>query len=295
MDTRHLLVFGLGYTGTAIAALAARQEWQVVATRRDPGRLHPPDGVELIPFDGAGPAVLAATHLVQTAAPAEDGDPALARYGAEVAAAPRLRWAGYLSTTGVYGDRAGGWVDEDTRPAPTGERGRRRIAAEDAWAAACARCAVDVFRVAGIYGPGRSAFDDLRAGAARRVLKPGHLFGRIHRDDIAAAVVAAMAQDRAPIAEGGGVRVLNLADDEPAASADVTAEAARLLGMEPPPLVPYAEALAGMGAMARSFWAENRRVRSAKTQAALGLCWAYPTYREGLRAILQQEFAEGAP
>ncbi len=287
MDTRHLLIFGLGYTGTAIAALAAGQGWQVTATSRDPGRLRPPAGVTLIPFDGAGPAVLAATHLVQTAAPADGGDPALARYGTEVAAAPHLRWAGYLSTTGVYGDRDGGWVDEDTPPAPTGDRGRWRIAAEDAWAAACTRCAVDVFRVAGIYGPGRSAFDDLRAGAARRVLKPGHLFGRIHRDDIAAAVLAAMAQDR-PL----GRRVLNLADDEPAASADVTAEAAQLLGLEPPPLVPYADALPGMGAMARSFWAENRRVRSAKTQAALGLRWAYPTYHEGLRAILQQEAAE---
>ena len=292
MDTRHLLVFGLGYTGTAIAARAAARGWQVTATSRDPGRLHPPDGVELIPFEGAGPAVLAATHLVQTAAPAGDGDPALVRYGVEIAAAPHLRWAGYLSTTGVYGDRDGGWVDEDTPPAPTGDRGRRRVAAEDAWAAACARCALDVFRVAGIYGPGRSAFDDLRAGAARRVLKPGHLFGRIHRDDIAAAVVAAMAQDRPPIAGKGGRRVLNLVDDEPAASADVTAEAARLLGVEPPPLVPYADVLPGMGAMARSFWAENRRVRGAKTQAALGLRWAYPTYREGLRAILQQEAAE---
>ncbi len=287
MDTRRLLIFGLGYTGMALAALAEGRGWQVTATSRDPGRLRPPAGVALIPFDGAGPAVLAATHLVQTAAPAEDGDPALARYGAEAAAAPHLRWVGYLSTTGVYGDRDGGWVDEDTPPAPTGDRGRRRIAAEDAWAAACARCAVDVFRVAGIYGPGRSAFDDLRAGAARRVLKPDHLFGRIHRDDIAAAVLAAMAQDRPP-----GRRVLNLADDEPAASADVTAEAARLLGLEPPPLIPYADALPGMGAMARSFWAENRRVRSAKTQAALGLRWAYPTYHEGLRAILQQEAAE---
>ena len=292
MDTRHLLVFGLGYTGTAIAALAAGLGWQVTATSRDPGRLRPPAGVGLIPFDDAAPAVLAATHLVQTAAPAEGGDPALTRYGPEIAAAPHLRWAGYLSTTGVYGDRDGGWVDEDTPPAPTGDRGRRRIAAEDAWVSACARCAVDIFRVAGIYGPGRSAFDDLRAGTARRVLKPGHLFGRIHRDDIAAAVVAAAGQDRLPKAEGGGLRVLNLVDDEPAASADATAEAARLLGVEPPPLVPYADALPGMGAMARSFWAENRRVSSVKTQAALGLRWAYPNYREGLRAILQQEAAE---
>ena len=288
MNTKRLLVFGLGYTGAAIAARAAGQGWRVTATSRDPARLRPPDGVALIPFNEAAQAVLDATHLVQTAAPADNGDPALALYGAQVAQAPGLRWAGYLSTTGVYGDRDGGWVDEDTPPSPGNERGVRRVAAEDAWRAACARCAVDIFRVAGIYGPGRSAFDDLRAGQARRVLKPGHLFGRIHRDDIAAAVLAAMGQDRPP-----GARILNLADDEPAASADVVAEATRLLGVPPLPLIPFEDALPGMSAMGRSFWAENRRVRSAKTQAALGLRWAYPTYREGLRAILQQEAGEG--
>ena len=288
----QLLVFGLGYTGAAIALRAAAAGWQVTATSRDPGRLRPPAGVALIPFADAGAAVLVATHLVQTAAPDGSGDPALARFGREVAAAPHLRWAGYLSTTGVYGDHDGGWVDEGTPPRPGNDRGVRRVAAEDAWRAACARCAVDIFRVAGIYGPGRSAFDDLRAGTARRVDKPGHLFGRIHRDDIAAAVVAAMGQDRAGSGEGGGARILNLADDEPAASADVTAEAARLLGTEPPPLVPFADALPGMSEMGRSFWMENRRVRSARTQEALGLRWAYPTYREGLRAILQQEASE---
>jgi len=288
----HLLVFGMGYTGTAIAARAAGRGWQVTATSRDPATLRSPPGVALIPFMDAGPAVLTATHLVQTAAPGAEGDPALARFGGEVASAPDLRWAGYLSTTGVYGDHGGGWVDEDTPAQPGNNRGQRRVAAEDAWRAACTRCAVDVFRVAGIYGPGRSAFDDLRAGTARRVDKPGHLFGRIHRDDIAAAVVAAMAQDRPTLGEGGGVRILNLADDEPAASADVTAEAARLLDIEPPPLVPFADALPGMSEMGRSFWLENRRVRSSKTQEALGLRWAYPTYREGLRAILQQEAGE---
>ena len=287
MGARHLLVFGMGYTGGAIAARAAGQGWQVTATSRTPDRLRPPGGVALVPFADAGPAVLAATHLLQTAAPTEDGDPALARYAAQVSASPALRWAGYLSTTGVYGDRGGGWVDEDTPPRPGNPRGARRVAAEDAWRAACARVPVDIFRVAGIYGPGRSAFDDLRAGTARRVTKPGHLFGRIHRDDIAAAVLAGMSQDRPP-----GARILNLADDEPAASADVTAEAARLLGVDPPPAIPFAEALPGMSAMGASFWAENRRVRSARTQDALGLRWAYPTYREGLRAILEQEAGE---
>jgi len=287
MDDAHLIVFGLGYTGTAIAVGAVGLGWRVTATSRTPSRLAAPQGVILIDFADAGPVLATATHVVQTAAPDEHGDPALARYGAEIAAAPRLRWAGYLSTTGVYGDRDGAWVDEDTPVAPTVARAQRRVAAERAWVAALPGCAVDLFRVAGIYGPGRSAFDDLRSGQARRVLKPGHLFGRIHRDDIAAAVLAAMQQPRPP-----GPRVLNLADDEPAASADVTAEAARLLDMPPPPLVPFNEAIAGMSPMGRSFWSENRRVRSEKTQQRLGLRWRFPTYREGLRAILQQELGE---
>ncbi len=287
MAEANLILFGLGYTGTAIAALAAASGWRVTATSRTPSdRLAPPN-VDLIDFADAGAHLIGATHIVQTAAPDEQGDPALARYGAAISASPRLRWAGYLSTTGVYGDRDGGWVDEDTPVAPTMPRARRRVAAEQAWIAALPGRPIDLFRVAGIYGPGRSAFDDLRAGQARRVLKPGHLFGRIHRDDIAAAVLAAMRQPRAP-----DPRVLNLTDDEPAASADVTVEAARLLDMAPPPPVPFAEALAGMSAMGRSFWTENRRVRSEKTQAQLRLRWRYPTYREGLRAILQQEAAE---
>jgi nucleoside-diphosphate-sugar epimerase len=290
MIEANLLLFGLGYTGTAIAARAAALGWRVTATSRTPSDRLAPPGVGLIDFAAAEAQLAEATHILQTAAPDEHGDPALARYGAAICASPLLRWAGYLSTTGVYGDRNGDWVDEDTPVAPTMPRAQRRVAAEKAWVAALPARPVDLFRVAGIYGPGRSALDDLRDGQARRVLKPGHLFGRIHRDDIAAAVFAAMQQTRAP-----GPRVLNLADDEPAASADVTAEAARLLGMTPPPLVPLAEAAGGMSAMGRSFWSENRRVRSEKTQAQLGLRWRYPTYREGLRAILQQETAEHPP
>lgn len=287
MTEVNLLLFGLGYTGTTIAAGAAALGWRVTATSRDLSRLKAPPGVDLINFADAGAYVPQATHVVQTAAPDEQGDPALAQYGPAITASLTLRWAGYLSTTGVYGDRGGAWVDEDTPVAPTVPRAQRRVAAEQGWTAALPGRAVDLFRLAGIYGPGRSAFDDLRSGQARRVLKPGHRFGRIHRDDIAAAVLAAMQRDRAP-----GSRVLNLADDEPAASADVVAEAARLLKMPPPPLVPFDEAVAGMSPMGRSFWSENRRVRSEKTQASLGLRWQYPTYREGLRAILQQEAAE---
>jgi len=282
----HLLVIGLGYTGRAIAAGANALGWHVTATSRTPAAIRPPAGVTLIDFAMAGAVLSGVTHILETAAPDEYGDPALMQFGPAIARAP-LRWAGYLSTTGVYGNRDGGWVDEDTPVAPTAPRAQRRVAAEQAWVAALPAAAVDLFRVAGIYGPGRSAFDELRAGTARRVSKPGHMFGRVHRDDIAGAVLTAAAQDRPP-----GPRVLNLADDEPAASAEVTAEAARLLGLPPPPLVPFADALPGMSAMGRSFWGENRRVRSALTQERLARRWLYPTYREGLRAILEQELTE---
>jgi nucleoside-diphosphate-sugar epimerase len=280
--TPHLLVFGLGYTGRAIAAAAAAQGWHVAATSRDPATT-PPDGVSLQPFDRAD--LTGITHIVATAPPAAGADPVLARHGAALAASPTLRWAGYLSTTGVYGDRGGAWVDEDTPPHPTGPRGALRVAIEQAWVAALGeRCAVDLFRVAGIYGPGRSPLDDLRAGRARRIVKPGHAFGRIHRDDIARAVIAAAAQDRPP-----GARVLHLNDDEPAETARVIEAAAALLGIAPPPEIDYDTAAAGMSEMGRSFWAENRKVDCRKTRAALGIDWRYPTYREGLAGILAEE------
>ena len=282
----QIIIFGLGYTGTEIARQAVAAGASVTATSRTPERLQAPPGVRLIAFDAAGPALLAATHVLQTAPPDEAGDPVLQRFGATGA---RPAWAGMLSTTGVYGDRGGAWVDEDTPPAPTGPRGQRRLQAEHAWASAFPAARVDLFRVAGIYGPGRSVLDDVRAGRARRVDKPGHLFGRIHRDDIAAAVLAAMTQATAHRDLPPGPRVLNLADDEPAANAEVTAYAARLLGAPEPPLVSFEDALARMSPMGRSFWAENRRVASRKTQERLGMRWAYPSYREGLAAILAAE------
>ena len=283
----NLLIFGFGYSGRAIARAAVRAGIAVTATSRDPGALAPEPGVTLIPFAGATPAIAAATHLLNTAAPGEAGDPVISKHRNDISLAPRLCWLGYLSTTGVYGDRAGGWVDESTEPAPASSRGHRRVAAETAWAGLAAGRALDIFRLAGIYGPGRSPLDDIRAGTARRIVKPGHLFSRIHRDDIAAGVLAALRQDLPP-----GRRILNFADDEPAASADVVAEAARLLGREPPPATPFAEAAAAMSPMALSFWAENRRVANARTKAALGLAWRTPTYREGLAAILAAELAE---
>lgn len=286
--TIHLVVLGLGFSGAAAAAEAVRHGWSVTGTMRDPARAAAPAGVRVVPFAEAGAAIAGATHLLATAPPGEAGDPALAAHGAALRQGGALRWVGYLSTTGVYGDRGGAEVDETAEPAPGQPRSRRRLAAEEAWRAAVPGAALDLMRAGGIYGPGRSAFDDLRDGTARRVIRPGHAFGRIHRDDIGRAVCAAVAQDLAP-----GVRVLHLVDDEPAESAAVVEEAARLLGVAPPPALPFTEAQARMSPMALSFWAENRRVSSARTKAALGIGWRYPTYREGLRAILAAERGAG--
>jgi nucleoside-diphosphate-sugar epimerase len=293
MSDPHLLIFGPGYVGAAVARAAAAAGFAVtLATRR--AAPPPIPGTRSVPFADAAPAIAAATHLFSTVPPPGDGgvgegtDPVLDAHAAAIAAASYLRWAGYCSTTGVYGDRAGGWVDEATPPAPGQDRSRRRLRAEQAWAALAARSAVDLFRIAGIYGPGRSPLDDVRAGRARRILRPGHVFCRIHRDDIVAAVLAAMRSASTP-----GVRILNLSDNEPAETSDVVAEAAHLLGLPPPPPVPFAAVEGQMSPMARSFWQECRRVASARTQAALGLAWRYPTFREGLRAILAAEGEHG--
>jgi nucleoside-diphosphate-sugar epimerase len=274
----HLLIAGLGYTGQAVAREAAPLGFRVTGTSRNPA------GTQAIPFAAAGEALASATHLLVTAAPGEGGDPVLTAHAEALAAAPALRWIGYLSTTGVYGDRGGAWVDEATSPAPGQDRSRRRLEAEEAWRAAAGGRALDIFRVGGIYGPGRSAIEEMRAGTARRTLRPGHAFSRIHRDDIALAVAAALRQSPPP-----GVRIFHLVDDEPAESALVTEEAARLLGLPAPAARTYEEAARGMSPMGRSFWEENRRVANERTKAALGIAWRYPTYREGLAAILRGE------
>lgn len=274
----RLLILGLGYAGAAVKELAMENGAVVVGTTRagTPGS---------IAFDQAGIEFATATHILACAPPyplpGPDADPILARYASAIAAAPALRWIGYLSSTVVYGNRDGGWVDEDTPPRPTQDRGVRRVAAEQAWAKLADRFFVAIFRIGGIYGPNRSALDDLRAGRGRRIIKAEHQFGRIHRDDIARAVWAAMQLDSSV-----GCRHYNLVDDEPAESAKVIEEAASLLGLPPPPAVLFEDALAAMTPMAQSFWAENRKVSAAKTKAALCLSWRYPTYREGLRGIL---------
>lgn len=291
MDVPHLVIFGLGYCGLEVARRAAGAGWRVTGTHRASAAAPVvPEGVATVAFEDAAGVVAEATHVLATAAPTESepgspGDPVLARHGAALAESGGLRWVGYLSTTGVYGNRGGGWVDERSEVRPGSARSLRRVAAEADWRALAGE-RLDLFRLAGIYGPGRSPFAELRAGRAKAVRKPGHVFGRIHRDDIALAVMAAMGQE--------GVarpRVLNLSDDVPAESSVVLAEAARLLGVAAPAAVGFEAAMAGMSQMALSFWAEDRRVSAEATQRELGVRWRYPSYREGLAATLRQEEA----
>jgi nucleoside-diphosphate-sugar epimerase len=213
MNLNSLLIFGLGYSGSAIAAAARDAGFKVAGTARDPATKTAIPGVEIIAFNEAGRAIAEASHILITAAPDAAGCPVFNRYHAAIEAA-RPRWIGYCSTTGVYGDRRGGIVTEATEPAPGSARARRRVAAEADWARFAGRCGVDIMRLAGIYGPGRSVFEEFRKGTARRIVKPDHKFSRIERDDIAMGALAAM-----QTADLIGLRVLNFADDEPAPSA----------------------------------------------------------------------------
>jgi nucleoside-diphosphate-sugar epimerase len=276
--TDRLFIFGLGYSGGEIARQAADAGWRVAGTVRsgDKAQQLGAEGIEAHPFDGTAPLpaglIDGTTHVLCTIAPGSTGDPALRMCAPLLRAA---RWLGYLSTTGVYGDHAGGWVDETTPPNPRQPRSVERLAAERAWEALGAT----LFRLPGIYGPGRSAIDQVKAGTARRIDKPGQVFSRIHVEDIAATVLAAIARP-SPGA------IYNVADDLAAPTGDVVAYACELLAVPAPPLVPWAEIAPTLSAMARSFYAENRRVRNDRIKRELGVTLRYPTYREGLRAIL---------
>jgi nucleoside-diphosphate-sugar epimerase len=270
-----LLCLGLGYTARAFARRLG-SEWTVTGTTRGAK-----DGALRFERDHVlpRPAFAGVTHILVSIPPDAGGDPVLDSHGADIAALKELRWLCYLSTTGVYGTRDGDWVDETSELHPTGPRGTRRVAAEAGWLELwrAHRVPVHIFRLAGIYGPGRSAFDALRAGTARRIASPGQVFSRIHVDDIAGVLLASIAKPR-PGA------VYNVCDDEPAAQEEVVAHAARLLEIEPPPLVPLGAA--DLSPMARSFWADNKRVANRMIKDDLGVVLAYPTYREGLAAIL---------
>jgi nucleoside-diphosphate-sugar epimerase len=293
-----LFCFGFGFSARAVAARLVRAGWRIAGTCRSEAKRRSlaDEGVDAHLFDRNQPLAApervlgTATALLISVPPDAHGDPVLDQHADDIAGLD-LDWIGYLSTTGVYGDTGGAVAAEDAPLRPTSERSRRRVAAEAAWLALGRRhkLAVHVFRLAGIYGPGRSMLDQVRAGRARRIDRPGHLFARIHVDDIARVLQASMARPRS-----GGI--YNVCDDVPAAQADVVAFACALLGLEPPRLLGFAEAAGEMSAMALSFWADSRRVDNARIKQDLGVSLAYPDYRAGLRAILaaEREVAEAS-
>ena len=279
----RLFCLGLGYTALALARRLRPQGWAIGGTCREPDKAATlrAGGIDaIVDPDDARRLIAMATHLLASIPPDADGDPALALWGPAIARHPGLAWVGYLSTTGVYGDRDGDWVDETAPLAPTGERGQRRVEAEAAWSALLPGVPVHIFRLAGIYGPGRSALDTVRAGRAQRVVKRGQVFSRVHVDDIAQVLAASIARPR-PGA------VYNVCDDNPAPPDEVIAYACELLGVAPPPAVPFEQA--DLSEMARSFYADNKRVSNRLIKTELGVDLVYPDYRAGLRALLEQE------
>jgi nucleoside-diphosphate-sugar epimerase len=291
----NLFAFGYGYCARHLVAqdraLGDEAPFaRVTGTTRDAGKAAALESEGIIAriFDqtGGDPPISddlgASDALVTSIAPDQEGDPVLRRYTRAIADAPRLSWIGYLSTIGVYGDTGGEWIDEETPFEAVSARARARRAAEEAWLALGRETgkAVQIFRLGGIYGPGRSAITQLRAGTARRIVKPGQVFNRIHVADIAAVL-------RASLANPDPGRIYNLVDDNPAPPQDVIAHAAELIGVEPPPEIPFEEA--ELSPMARAFYADCKRVRSRRIREELGVTLQYPDYRAGLAALAKGE------
>jgi hypothetical protein len=283
----RLFCFGLGYSAETLARRLVTKGWSIAGTARDLGNIDRlcEQRYEVCRFAGeSGNAELAAaltgtTHLLLSIPPGTDGDPVLCHYRDQVASLSKLDWIGYLSTVGVYGNHAGAVVDETTMPRPNNQRTKARVVAESGWLAFGEDTGrpTQIFRLAGIYGPGRSALDKLRAGTARRIVKPGQVFNRIHVEDIASVLEASITRPRAGA-------IYNVADDEPAPPEEVIDYGAELLGMEPPPEVSFGEA--ELSPMARSFYGDSRRISNALIKSELGVRLAYPTYRDGLNALV---------
>ena len=280
---RTLLSIGHGYSAQALEERLLHKGWRIIGTTRSDARAAEMEarGIEARIWPGTTLPFAEATHLLTSIAP-NPHDPLLAAHRADIAAAQHLRWIGYLSTVGVYGDHGGGWVDEDTPVNPGTERGRARVEAETGWQALCASVGLrlHIFRLAGIYGPGRGPFEKLRSGRAQLVIKPGQVFSRIHQADIGQALALAIESDT-------GTRVFNLCDDAPAPPQDVLRHAAALLGIAPPPEVSFEDAK--LSPMARSFYTDSKRVCNHRIKRDLGLDLIYPDYQSGLQAILRAE------
>ncbi len=283
--THHLLSFGHGYSAQALSRLLLPDAWTITGTTRsaDKARAIADAGVRPLIWPGKGDVLAAldqASHVLISAGPTEEGDPVLHALRQEIASrADRFQWVGYLSTTGVYGDHGGGWVDENTAIAPSTKRGQLRAEAEAAWRA-IPGLPLHIFRLAGIYGPGRGPFAKVRNGTARRIIKPGQVFSRTHVEDIAQVLKASIAQPNPGAA-------YNVCDDDPAPPQDVIEHAATLLGLPVPPSSPFESA--DLSPMARSFYAESKRVRNDRIKTELGVKLRYPTYREGLAVLLHSD------
>ncbi|TDL89258.1 SDR family oxidoreductase [Meridianimarinicoccus aquatilis] len=283
---RHLFSFGHGYSAQALSRLLLPQGWKITGTTRsaDKAKQMAAQGiVALLPDEDLTLALRSATHLLISAAPTEEGDPAIGALNSTLREiAPALSWCGYLSTTGVYGDHRGDWVTEETPLTPATRRGRLRVMAEGLWRelARDTGMPLHIFRLAGIYGPGRGPFAKVRAGTARQIIKPGQVFSRIHVEDIAQVLAASIARPN-PGA------VYNVCDNDPAPPQDVLAHAARLLGCPEPPRENFETA--DMTPMARSFYAESKKVDNDRMLRELGVTLRYPDYRSGLAALLAEE------
>lgn len=283
--TPRLVVLGHGYSAGFLTRRLVPEGWTVTGTTRDDPLRVEAAGATPLRWPGQEDEVRAeiarADAILVSAGPDGGECPALRDFGAAIAASP-ARWLGYLSTTGVYGDRQGDWVDEDSPLAPSTRRGRDRVAAEAGWQALAAAhgLPLHIFRLAGIYGPGRGPFEKVRNGTARRIIKPGQVFSRIHAEDIAQVLAAS-------IARPSSGAIYNLCDDDPAPPEDVLEHAARLLGLPPPPAEDFATA--EMTPMARSFYAESKRVSNDRIKRDLGIRLIHPDYRSGLAAILAAE------
>lgn len=285
----RIFIFGLGYTAQALARSLASSGWRIAGTTRDAAARQAmiEAGWEVFPFDEGQPlagfagALAGATHLLSSVPPSATGDPVIAAHGGDIASMTGLQWAGYLSTTGVYGDRQGGEVDESSERIPASERGRRRVMAEDSWLDLWSAhgIPVHVFRLAGIYGPGRNALETVRQGRARRIHRPGQVFGRIHLDDIVQTLMASIERPNPGTA-------YNLADDESAPPDAVIAHACELLGVDPPHLQAFDDVKGSLSPMALSFYGENKRVSNRRIKEELGVSLKWPTYREGLKGLL---------
>ncbi|MXX89046.1 MAG: SDR family oxidoreductase [Boseongicola sp. SB0677_bin_26] len=275
-----LLSIGHGFSARALARLLLGKGWRVIGTTRSAEKADTlrGEGVDALKWPGEPLPLAEATHLLVSVAPVGSGDPVLELAGNQISAARHLQWAGYLSTTAVYGDHKGGWVDETTPLAPSTERGKARARAESLWAAL--GLPLHIFRLAGIYGPGRGPLAKVRRGTARRIVKEGQVFSRIHVEDIA-AVLAASIERPNPGA------IYNVCDDSPSPPDDVIEHAARLLGLPLPPTVDLDSA--EVSPMARSFYAESKRVRNNRIKDELGVTLKYPDYRSGLAALLDAE------